>query len=229
MNITKIVYTNIYLIMTLFICAISYIYVVNGLKCHVVLGIYSIGIEGIVSYSVYVVLLSVCKEGMTRHKPSARKSVVPEYMDKKTKPIKIEDHNVLPVQEINIKEKERQEAVTQCKEYIEKVVAQYFPGELTPQLLHLVEEYASGIIRCTPIKIGINDTKRLRPIDFYHLIWNLWTRLNALDRRASCRFIKNAFPMILENTSEETIYRKMNDTYAKCTIENIPKDEPLVT
>lgn len=229
MNITKIVYTNIYLIMTLFICAISYIYVVNGLKCHVVLGIYSIGIEGIVSYSVYVVLLSVCKEGMTRHKPSARKPVVPEYMDKKTKPIKIEDHNVLPVQEINIKEKERQEAVTQCKEYIEKVVAQYFHEELTPQLLHLVEEYASGIIRCTPIKIGINDTKGLRHIDFYHLIWNLWTRLNALDRRASCRFIKNAFPMILENTSEETIYRKINDTYAKCTVENIPKDEPLVT
>ena len=66
-------------------------------------------------------------------------------------------------------------------------------------------------------------------IDFYHLIWNLWTRLNTLDRRTSCRFIKNAFPIILENTNEETIYRKMNDTYAKCTIENIPKDEPLIT
>ena len=229
MNITKIVYTNIYLIMTLFICATSYIYVVNGLKCHVVLGIYSIGIEGIVSYSVYVVLLSVCKEGMTRHKPSARKPVVPENTDKKTKPIRIEERNVLPVQEINIKEKERQEAVTQCKEYIRRVVAQYFPVKLMLQLLHLVEEYANGVIRCTPIKISINDTKGLRPIDFYHLIWNLWTRLNALDRRASCRFIKNAFPMILENTSEETIYRKMNDTYAKCTIENIPKDEPLGT
>lgn len=228
MNITKIVYTNIYLIMTLFICATSYIYVVNGLKCHVVLGIYSIGIEGIVSYSVYVVLLSVCKEGKTRHKPSARKPVIPEYTDKKPKPIKIENQNVLPVQEINIKEKERQEAVTQCKEYIRRVVAQYFSEELMPQLLHLVEEYANGIIRCTPIMIAINDTKRLRPIDFYHLIWNLWTRLNALDRRASCRFIKNAFPMILENTNEETIYRKMNDTYVKCTIENIPKDEPLV-
>ena len=75
---------------------------------------------------------------------------------------------------------------------------------------------------------GINYTKGLRPIDFYHLIWNLWTRLDALDRRASCRFIKNAFPMILENTNEETIYRKMNDTYVRCTIENIPKDEPLV-
>lgn len=229
MNITKFVSTNIYLIMTLFICAISYIYVVNGLKCHVVLGVCSIGIEGIVSYSVYVVLLSVCKEGMTRQKLSKRKPIVSEDTGKNSMPIITEKHDILPVQEINTKETDRQMVVTQCKEYIEKVVAQYFPEELTPQLLHFVEEYASGIIRCTPIKIGINDTKGLRPIDFYHLIWNLWTRLDALDRRTSCRFIKNAFPMILENTSEETIYRKMNDTYVKCTIENIPKDEPLIT
>lgn len=76
MNITKFVSTNIYLIMTLFICAISYIYVVNGLKCHIVLGVCSIGIESIVSYSVYVVLLSVCKEGMTRQKLSKRKPIV---------------------------------------------------------------------------------------------------------------------------------------------------------
>lgn len=228
MNITKFVSTNIYLIMTLFICAISYIYVVNGLKYHIVLGVCSIGIEGIVSYSVYVVLLSVCKEEMTRQKLSKRKPIVSEDTGKNAMPIITEKHDILPVQEINTKETDRQMVVTQCKEYIEKVVAQYFPKELTPQLLHLVEEYASGIIRCTPIKIGINDTKGLRPIDFYHLIWNLWTRLDALDRRASCRFIKNAFPMILENTNEETIYRKMNDTYVRCTIENIPKDEPLV-
>lgn len=229
MNITKFVSTNIYLIVTLFICAISYIYVVNGLKCHVVLGVCSIGIEGIVSYSVYIVLLSVCKEGMTRRKPSRRKPIIPRDTGKKPKSIMTEEHDVLPVQEINAKETDRQVTVTQCKEYIRKVVAPYFPEKLKPQLLHLVEEYANGVIRCTPIMISINDTKGLRPIDFYHMIWNLWTSLNALDRRASCRFIKNAFPMILENTSEETIYRKMNDTYVKCTIENIPKDEPLVT
>ena len=44
MNMTKYVSTNIYLMMTLFVCAISYIYVVNGLKCHAVLGVCSIGI-----------------------------------------------------------------------------------------------------------------------------------------------------------------------------------------
>lgn len=62
MNMTKYVSTNIYLMMTLFVCAISYIYVVNGLKCHAVLGVCSIGIEGVISHSVYVVLLSMCKE-----------------------------------------------------------------------------------------------------------------------------------------------------------------------
>jgi len=215
--------------MTLFVCAISYIYVVNGLKCHVMLGVCSIGIEGIISYSVYAVLLSMCKEGKKKCKPIIRKPAVSEFASKRSKPVKAGDCNDLPVQELKTKGATRQIAITQCKEYIEKVVAQYFPENITPQLLHMVEEYANDIIRCSPIMIGINDTKGLRPIDFYHLIWNLWTRLNSLDRRVSCRFIKNAFPIILENTNEETIYRKMNDTYAKCTIENIPKDEPLVT
>lgn len=229
MNITKIVVANIYSMMTLFVCAISYIYVVNGLKCHVMLGICSVGIEGIISYSVYVALLSVCKKRKIRCKPIIRKSAISEDTSKRSKPVKAEDCNDLPVQEFKTKEATRQMAVTQCKEYIEKVIAQYFPEDITPQLLRLVEEYANGIIRCSPIMIGINDTKGLRPIDFYHLIWNLWTRLDTLDRRASCRFIKNAFPKILENTNEETIYRKMNDTYVKCTIENIPKGEPLIT
>ena len=194
-----------------------------------VLGICSIGIEGIISHSVYVALLSVCKKRKIRCKPIIRKSAISEDTSKGSKPVKAEDCYDLPVQEFKTKEATRQMAVTQCKEYIEKVIAQYFPEDITPQLLRLVEEYANGIIRCSPIMIGINDTKGLRPIDFYHLIWNLWTRLNSLDRRASCRFIKNAFPKILENTNEETIYRKMNDAYAKCTIENIPKDKPLVT
>ena len=229
MNITKIVVANVYLMMTLFVCAISYIYVVNGLKCHVMLGICSVGIEGIISYSVYVALLSVCKKRKIRCKPIIRKSAISEDTSKRSKPVKAEDCNDLPVQEFKTKEATRQMSVTQCKEYIEKVIAQFFPEDITSQLLHFVEEYANGIIRCTPIMIGINDTKGLRPIDFYHLIWNLWTRLNSLDRMASCRFIKNAFPIILENTNEETIYRKMNDAYAKCTIENIPKDKPLVT
>ena len=159
MNITKFVSTNIYLIMTLLICAISYIYVVNGLKCHIVLGVCSIGIEGIVSYSVYVVLLSVCKEGKTRHKTLKRKPINPKDTGKKPKPIITEERDVPPVQEINIKENDRQEAVTLCKEYIRRGVAQYFPIDLTPQLLHLVEEYASGIIRCTPLRLALTTQK----------------------------------------------------------------------
>ena len=59
--------------------------------------------------------------------------------------MKAGDCNALPVQEFEAKEATRQKAVTQCKEYIEKVVAQYFPEDITPQLLRLVEEYANGI------------------------------------------------------------------------------------
>ena len=153
MNITKIVVANIYSMMTLFVCAVSYIYVVNGLKCHVMLGICSVGIEGIISYSVYVALLSVCKKRKIRCKPIIRKSAISEDTSKRSKPVKAENCNDLPVQEFKTKEATRQMAVTQCKEYIEKVIAQYFPEDITPQLLRLVEEYANGIIRCSPIMV----------------------------------------------------------------------------
>lgn len=82
--------------------------------------------------------------------------------------------------------------------------------DLTPQLLHLVEEYASGIIRCTPIKIGINDTKGLRPIDFYHLI------LESVDSPEHLR-PKSFLPLYQERFSADSWKHQRGDY--------LPKDE----
>lgn len=229
MNSTKVINTSIYTMMTLFVCAISYIYVVKGLKCDPALGICSIAINMVLAYTIYKVVYAICEKGNTKHGFVQSSCIDITNMKKRTnerenKPMPVDtnkqDHH----------DKENQELIiTECKTYMEKIVAPLFPENTKSNLLQLVEDYANASIRCAPIMIDINDTKGLRPIDFYHLVWNLWNRLNSLDRRASCRFIKNAFPLILSNTSEETIYRKMNDTYAKCTIVNVPKDEPLTT
>ncbi len=216
--------------MTLFACAISYIYVVNGLKCSPALGLCSVATSAVVAYTTYLVLLDIAN-GKNRNKKVQENSAddfKQQHEEEKR------DVNESPVEVDTKKPNDKDEptfekAKAECKAYMEKEIAPFFPESVMPSLLQLVDDYANGTIRCTPIMIGIDETKGLRPIDFYHLIWNIWSRLNTLDRRASCRFIKNAFPTILDNTNEETIYRKMNDTYAKCTIENIPKDEPLAT
>lgn len=45
-------------------------------------------------------------------------------------PLRTEEQEVWPVQEIDAIETNRQAAITQCKEYIRKVVAQYFPRKV---------------------------------------------------------------------------------------------------
>lgn len=222
--------------MTLLVCTISYIYVVNGLKCSPALGLCSVATSAVVAYTTYRVLLSIAGgKDMGNHPPK-------KVQEKSTADFKRQHEEKRDEKEIhsspvgdgikkpNVNDEATIERVkAECKTYMEKVIAPFFPESVKSDLLRLVDDYANGIIRCTSIMIGVDETKGLRPIDFYHLIWNIWSRLGTLDRRASCRFIKKAFPTILDTTNEETIYRKMNDTYAKCTIENIPKDEPLVT
>ena len=219
--------------MTLLVCAISYIYVVNGLKCDPALGICSVAIDAVLAYTIHGVVLSIyeekhisrCSHRKIQKKPCANA----ERKATDGKLIRNENHTIhADKKQRDVYKGNHEVSITECKTYMKKVVSPFFPESTIPDLLRLVDDYANGVIRCTPIMIGINDTNGLRLIDFFHLVWNLWTHLNTLDRRASCRFIKNAFPMIIENTNEETIYRKMNDTYAKCKIENIPKDEPLV-
>lgn len=210
--------------MTLFACAISYIYVINGLKCSPALGLCSVATNVVLAYTTYMVLLSITN-GKNRSKEIQEKSAADFTQQRKEEK---RDGSESPVDIGTKKANDKDEATVEkakaeCKAYMEKVIAPLFPETVKSNLLQLVDDYANGIIRCTPIMIGVDETKGLRPIDFYHLIWNIWSRLNTLDRRASCRFIKNAFPTILDNTNEETIYRKMNDTYAKCTIENITK------
>ncbi len=236
MNNSRLISTSLYVMMILFACAISYIYVVNELKCSPALGLCSVATCALVAYTTYRILLSiVCEKDRGNHPPGKvqekstadfkrqheedtldEKKIHTGFVDNGTQ--KPNDHDEATIEKAKV----------ECKTYMEKVIAPFFPESVKTDLLRLVDDYASGIIRCIPIMIGVEETKGLRPIDFFHLVWNLWTRLNTLDRRASCRFIKKAFPLILENIGEETIYRKMNDTYAKCTIENIPKGEPLV-
>lgn len=232
MNISRLISVSIYVMMTLLVCAISYIYVVNGLKCDPALGICSVAIDAVLAYTIHRIVLSIyekkhisrCSHCKVQKKPCANA----ERQATDGKLIRNEIQADKNKEQRDAYKGNHEVSITECKAYMKKVVSPLFSESIMPDLLQLVDDYANGVIRCTPIMIGINDTNGLRPIDFFHLVWNLWTHLNTLGRRASCRFIKNAFPMILENTNEETIYRKMNDTYAKCTIENIPKDEPLV-
>ncbi len=160
--------------MTLFACAISYIYVVNGLKCSPALGLCSVATSAVVAYTTYLVLLDIAN-GKDRNKKVQENSAddfKQQHEEEKR------DVNESPVEVDTKKPNDKDEATVEkakaeCKAYMEKVIAPFFPESVMPSLLQLVDDYANGIIRCTPIMIGIDETKGLRPFDFYHLIWNI--------------------------------------------------------
>lgn len=124
-------------------------------------------------------------------------------------------------------EQKRQEMIEQLKVYTQHVFEDYFPEKEMPILLQIVDDYAEGKIACTACRCALSDINGLRPKEFYHYGWNLWKRLDSLDRRATCRFLKNAFPEILKGISVDTIYRKMTNNDFDCIIKNIKIEEPL--
>lgn len=124
-------------------------------------------------------------------------------------------------------EQKRQETIVQLKVYTQRIFEDYFPEKEMPTLMQIVDDYAEGKIACTACHCALSDINGLRPKEFYHYGWNLWIRLKPIDRRATCRFLKNAFPEILKGISVDTIYRKMTNNDFDCIIRNIKIEEPL--
>lgn len=130
-------------------------------------------------------------------------------------------------QDVVTVEADRQKIVEDLKRYTQFIFGDYFPEKEMPALLQIVDDYADCKISCTPTLCRLSDIGGLKAKDIYHYGWNLWARLKPMDRHATCRFLKNAFPEILKDSSTDTIYRKMTVEDYGCTIQNIKVDEPL--
>lgn len=48
-----------------------------------------------------------------------------------------------------------------------------------------------------------------------------------MNRRSTCRFLKKAFPNVLGEISEQTIYAKMTKDYGAYSIKLIEKEENI--
>jgi hypothetical protein len=91
----------------------------------------------------------------------------------------------------------REAIIEELKEYTRSKIAIHFPSNDLPTLLQLVDDFAVGNIACSSVLSKLTEVESLKPKDFYHYAWILWIRLKPMNRRAMCRFIKNAFPNIL--------------------------------
>lgn len=225
MSTTKLIGTSIYAVIGIYINVIAYIYVVSGLGCNPALGIGSVSANAIILFSFYHCIIrfhhAAIESRQSRQLPIIIRA-------KQPMPI-ILPVNQPPKEEDNDQKEEHQaEVVAECREYMEHVIAPLFPENASAQLVELVDDFANKRICYTSIDVSLEETAGLRVQDIYHLVWNLWKRLATLNRRQACRFAKNAFPAILKDINEETIYRKMTDSCHCGPIQPIDINEPLV-
>ena len=93
-------------------------------------------------------------------------------------------------------------------------------------LVQILTDYAEGKDP-TPILRNLSELNGLKPKDLYHYGWNIWARLKPMSRRFTCAFLKKAFPNILEDSSEQTIYSKMMEDCYVGAVRNVTLNEDL--
>lgn len=149
-------------------------------------------------------------------------------MDESPKASESDEMSVVIVEEHEDNDgNERKQLIDELEKYTWHVFKDYFPERELPTLLQIVEDFADGKIACTSTHCTLSDISGLKAKDIYHYGWNLWARLKPMNRHATCRFLKNAFPEILKDSSVDTIYRKMTVEDFGCTIQNIKVGERL--
>lgn len=124
-----------------------------------------------------------------------------------------------------------QEAKDFLLDYTKNGISPYFPEKYHPNLLQLIEDFASNNIACSsPVLCTKDELKGLTAIDICHFIGNLLLKFKYADkhkvmnRHSACQFAMNAFPNIVTQ-AHSFVYAKLvqYDEYNK--IESFAKKD----
>ena len=91
----------------------------------------------------------------------------------------------------------------------------------------IIENYADGKMPDKPLSLPLSELNGMTITDLFHFGWNMWFLLKPMNRRSTCRFLKKAFPNVLGEISEQTIYAKMTKDYGAYSIKLIEKGENI--
>lgn len=113
----------------------------------------------------------------------------------------------------------------QIKESVVNDFAPFISATNLDALNGIIENYADGEMPDKPLCLSLSELNGMTITDLFHFGWNLWFLLKPMNRRATCRFLKKAFPNVLGEISEKTIYAKMTKDYGAFSIKLIEKEE----
>ncbi len=115
----------------------------------------------------------------------------------------------------------------QIKERVVNDFAPFLSVANLDTLNGIIENYADGKMPDKPLCLPLSELNGMTITDLFHFGWNMWFLLKPMNRRSTCRFLKKAFPKVLGEISDQTIYAKMAKDYGAYSINLIEKEENI--
>lgn len=253
MSIFKTITTGSFSIFAICVGAGSYIYITKGLGGDSFIGICSFSITSILSYILYqvaiwlnqVLMLSESSSQSNQSIASEVKivslnetappiievcDVIQSKFEEQKEPIVVEENEAPDEFNSLAPEKEgiKAELLEDLKVYTSLIFEPYVRETDIPILLQILEDFAEGKMNGTTFNRPLSALNGLTVKDFMHYGWNIWARLKPMNRRNTARFLKNAFPTIMKDTKESSIYAKMTCDEGAFSIKIVKLHDSLI-
>lgn len=122
----------------------------------------------------------------------------------------------------------KEKLIDELKIYTSLIFEPYVRATDIPILLQILEDYAQGKMNGTTFNRPLSALNGLTVKDFMHYGWNIWARLKPMNRRNTARFLKKAFPTIMKDTKESSIYAKMTCDEGAFSIKIVKLNDSLI-
>ncbi|MCD8288944.1 MAG: hypothetical protein LUC26_03400 [Prevotella sp.] len=242
MHIFRIILSGAYTIFSIFVGIAAYIYVTVGIGGDTFIGICFFAIACIFAALIYKVVEWACcvSSSSADSSPSVLSSLSPKLLLPDIPPRQEEtahdspaareesvaEEKPLPVEKPAAEVQMPDEmAIENAKDRVSRDFINFLPDEEMATLMSIIDDYAHKRMPAKSIDLPLSQLNGLTIIDLYHFGWNIWFLLKPMRRRTTCRFLKKAFPVVLREISEGTIYAKMTIDYGAFSIKLIEKEE----
>lgn len=232
MEISKQLSRNIYIMFSICFGGGNYLYITKYVGGDVFIGVCAFAVTGIFALMLYNVgtwfityAFPTLNTIIVSHRQRKRQLDVTIKTGITTVAVDEQTENDIPVSDLI-----SDVPVIRLEQIKERVVNDFAPFLSVANLDTLngiIENYADGKMPDKPLCLPLSELNGMTITDLFHFGWNMWFLLKPMNRRSTCRFLKKAFPKVLGEISEQTIYAKMTKDYGAYSINLIEKEENI--
>lgn len=232
MEISKQLSRNIYIMFSICFGGGNYLYITKYVGGDVFIGVCAFAVTGIFAMMLYNVgawfityAFPTLNSIIVSHRQRKRQLDVTIKTGITTVAVDEQTENDIPVSDLI-----SDVPVVRLEQIKDRVVNDFAPFLSVANLDTLngiIENYADGKMPDKPLCLPLSELNGMTITDLFHFGWNMWFLLKPMNRRSTCRFLKKAFPKVLGEISEQTIYAKMTKDYGAYSINLIEKEENI--